>query len=287
MKMQNGSFFLIGLLAAISLCFGLSTAGADDIAWDLVNSSDNNLTSFSTDAPAFNSPGDGFQKFTVVEQVCPPVPDPNLNDIPYALLDDTACLYITDLNGVIDSMSDFEEFFGVVDTENDDNSGPVHATWVFDISSGTGDMEFNFDLAAMGDFEDTDVFEWSYQIDGGAPTVFLAAVADLAGSLTYTMADGTTRDMDDPLVVDGVTLSNEFSSFSTPISVGTELTVVLTTVADGGSEAYVVRNMMVQGTTDNGQGGGGQPIPTLSGLAVVAMALLLMAGGLFLFRRLQ
>lgn len=275
MKRQFGSFVLIGFVAALGVCLGSGTAAADDIAWDLVSSSDHNLVSFSTDAPVFGSPADGFQKYQVGVSA----------SIPYTLVDDTNNGFPADEVGIIDAASDSDEFFGVVDTENDDNSGPVHATWVFDISSAIDNLALSLDLAAMGDFEEDDMFEWSYQVDGSAFTTFLTAVADTEGMLTYTMADGTTRDLDDPLVVNGTTISNVFSTFATSIDAGSQLTVVLTVVANGGSEGYVVRDILV---TDYEAGqGGGEPIPTLSSLAMVAMALLLMAGGVFLFRRMQ
>ncbi len=276
MKRKHGSFYFIGLSAALSLCFAPGLAGADDIAWDLVSSTSQNLVSYSTDAPVFGSPGDGFQKFTV--GVSP--------SIPYALVDDTNAGYPADEVGIIDAATDFDEFFGVVDTENDDNSGPVNATWVFDISSAVDNVELHVDLAAMGNFEDPeDSFVWTYQVDSGAVETFLTAVADEDGSMTYTMADGTTRDLDDPLVVNGTTLSNVFQTFSTAITLGSQLTVVLTVTTDGGYEGYVARDILV--TDYDPAQGGGEPIPTLSLMGAAAMVLLLMAGAVFLFRRLR
>ena len=50
-------------------------------------------------------------------------------------------------------------------------------------------------------------------------------------------------------------------------------------------DASVARNLLV--TDYDPTQGGGEPIPTLSSLAMAAMVLLLMAGGVFLFRRVQ
>ncbi|RLE25740.1 MAG: hypothetical protein DRJ65_07065 [Acidobacteria bacterium] len=289
MKRKLGSFYLISLSVALGLCMVSGVAWADNIAWDLVSSSSQNLVSYSTDAPDFGNPGDGFQKYTAIQQACPPPPDPNLNSIPYALVDDSACLYPTDLGGIIDSMTDFDEFFGICDTVNDVNSDPVNATWIFDISAGDSDFELHIDLAAMGNFEDPeDIYVWSYQVDSGAVQTILTAVADEGNTLTYTLAGGTVVDLSDPLVVDGVTLSNYFQTFSTPIPAGSQLTVVLTALTDGGYEGYAARNILVTATTDEPPpGGGGEPIPVLSMTGVAAMALLLMAGAVFLFRRLH
>jgi len=212
MKRRHTSIYLIGLSAALSLCLAAVPAIADDIAWDMVSSTSQNLVSFSTDAPVFSSPGDGFQKYQVGVS----------ESIPYGLVDDTNNGYAADGGGIIDAATDTDVFFGVIDTVNNDNPGPdpYHATWVFDISGAISDVVLHVDLAAMGDFEADDSYEWSYQIDGGAPQTFLTAIANTDGALTYTMADGTTRDLDDPLEVNGTTLYNEFQTFATSISTG-------------------------------------------------------------------
>ncbi len=246
MSRQHGSLVVVvGLAAALGFSLALGSVGAEDIAWDLVNSTNQNLVSYSTDAPVFTAPGDGFQKYDV---------DVDPNAIPYALLDETNGAFPADEVGIIDKTSDFDEFFGICDTVNNDNpdANPYHATWVFDTSSASGDIELWIDLAAMGDFEATatpaDVFTWSYQVDAGAPVQVLAATVNEDINQTYTMADGTTRVLDDPLVVAATTMSNQFTTFNVPIgAAGAQLTVVLTAVADGGSEAYAVRNIKVTG----------------------------------------
>ncbi len=276
MKKRQISAMMTGLLMLLALCLVPGMSAAGDIAWDMVSTTSQNLVSYSTDAPVFTSPGDGFQKYQVGVS----------ESIPYGLVDDTNNGYPPDGGGVIDSATDTEEFFGVIDTVNGDNanSDPYHATWVFDISSATENVELGMDLGAMGDFEAADLYEFSYQIDGGAPTTFLTAVANEDGALTYTMADGTTRDLDDPLEVNGTPLSNVLQTFVTPISTGSQLTVTLTALADGGSEGFVVRNIVVR---DNPTGqGGGTPIPTLSAAGILSLVLLLMGGGIFLIRRL-
>lgn len=275
MKRQHGFVNILGLSAALVLCLITGTAAADDIAWDMVGSSSRNLVSYETDAPVFSSPGDGFQKYTVGVS----------ESIPYALVDDSADVYPPDVLGVIDSSSDFDEFFGIVDTVNDDNSAPVSATWVFGIGTAAENLALHVDLAAMGDFEPDDSYVWTYQVDAGPVTTFLTAAADEDGTMTYTMASGTLVDLDDPLKVNGLTMDNNFQTFSTDITPGSQLTVVLTATTDGGSEAYVVRNILV--TDYVGPIEGGEPIPTLSGMGIAAMVLLLLAGGVFLVRRLN
>ena len=85
--------------------------------------------------------------------------------------------------------NNLDEFFCIVDTENGDNSGPVTATWVFDITGGT-DLVLSVDMGAMGDFESDDFFEWTYSIDGGPTMVAFASSVDEAGSQTYTLEGG-------------------------------------------------------------------------------------------------
>jgi len=282
MKRQNGSIYLIGLSVALALCLVSGTAVADDIAWDMIGSTSQNLMSYGTDAPVFSSPGDGFQKFTV--GVSP--------SIPYALVDDTNAGYPPDTVGVVDAATDFNEFFGVVDTVNDENPPPppidpipYHATWVFDISAADENLGLRMDLTAMGERELEDIFDWTYQVDGGPLTSIFSATVGEGITITYTMADGTTRDWASPLIVDGVTLMNYFQTFSTSISAGSQLTVTLTALTNGGSEAYGVRNIMV---IDNAQPlAAWEPIPALSGTGIAAMVLLLIVAGAFLIRRMH
>ncbi|MCK5379399.1 MAG: hypothetical protein KAJ78_08335 [Acidobacteria bacterium] len=287
MKRKHGSFYLISFSVVLGLCIAPGFAGADDIAWDMVDSDDRNLVSYSTDAPDFDSPGDGFQKYTVVQQVCPPPPDPNLNNIPYALVDDSACIYPPDTGGIIETMSDFDEFFGICDTVNDDNPNNdlYHATWVFDISSAVANLQLHIDLAAMGEFESDDVYEWSYQVDSGPVEAILTGVVDEDGSMSYTLANGLVVELDSPMTVDGVNLYNDFQTFSTPISAGSQLTVVFTALAQGTYEGYAARDILV--TDYDPTQGGGEPIPALSLTGIAAMVLMLMAGAVFLFRRLR
>ncbi len=241
MKWHHGWLYLIGLSVAIGLCLAPATVTAQDVAWDMVSSTSHNLLSYTTDAPpVWTALGDGFQKYRV-----------GVDNIPYALVDDTASVYPADQIGIIDSATDFDDFFGICDIVNDDNSGPLHATWVFDISSANANPKLWVSLAAMGDFEvETpdvvgDVYSWSYQVDSGPVVTAIEAGANEDGSMTYTMADGTVRVVDDPLVANGVTLFNGFQSFEIPITQGSQLTVVLTALTDGGSEGYAARNIVI------------------------------------------
>ena len=91
------------------------------------------------------------------------------------------------------------------------------------------------------------------------------------------MANGTTQTLSGVLAVDGTALDNGFQTFTTPIAAGSEVTVVLTAVANGGREAYAARNIMVTGDTDQGPPPtmGGLPVPDLSPAGIVFLSLLM------------
>ena len=146
----------LSLAATLILVALTANSEAQVIASDMVNSSSQNLISFSNPVGSlFSSPGDSFQK---KQRFVSPT-------IPFAVLDDSLSIFPPDSLGIIKE-GNTDIFFGVVDTENGDNSGPVAATWVFDISGAT-DLVLSIDMGAMGDFESTDTFEWTYSIDGG------------------------------------------------------------------------------------------------------------------------
>ena len=170
------------------------------------------------------------------------------DDLPNTILDDTAGSFSSDTLGIIGA-TDVDNFFGVVDTENSDNSGLLTAEWTFDISSVVSDLELSIDMAAMGDFEaSNDSFLFEVSIDGSAFTTLFEATVDENISQTYTLESGTQVSLNDPLVLDGVVLSNSFQTFAELLgTIGDELTLRFTAMADGGSEAFAFRNIVIEG----------------------------------------
>ncbi|WP_217358699.1 ExeM/NucH family extracellular endonuclease [Thalassococcus sp. S3] len=212
------------------------------VAFDMVGSSSENLTSFTNTAPAFSSLGDGFGKYQVGVS----------GSIPFAIVDDSNADFAGDQLGIIDASSNTDEFFGVVDTENGDNSGPVSATWSFDIA-GFEDLSLSVDVGAMGDFEADDSFTLSYNIDGGAEVTLFEFRADEDASQTYTLADGDDFTLSDPLTVagSGEVLTNILQTLSADLDgTGAELNVTLTATADGGSEAFAMQNLIIEASDD-------------------------------------
>ena len=232
------------LLVALSLYLlvGLPTQlKADVVAFDMVGSASQNLVSF-TDDPAipFSSAGDGFNKFQRGVSA----------SIPFAVVDDSAGSFPADTQGIVKT-GNTDEFFGIVDTNNGDTAGrDVVATWVFDIG-GASDLALSIDMGAMGDFEAAnDYFNWSYSIDGSPAATAFASTVDESASNTYTMEGGATVTLDDPMLMDGVVLTNDLTPFFTALAgTGSQLTLILTANTDGGSEAVAFQNLIISAGT--------------------------------------
>ncbi len=201
----------------------------------MTGSTSQNLTSYSNPFNgAFTSAGDGFQKYRRGVSA----------SIPFSVLDDSLVTFPGDTLGIIDD-NNLDEFFGVTDTVNPDNSGPVSATWVFNIAGAT-DLALSIDMGAMGDFENGDSFMWTYSIDGGATMTAFASSVDESTNNTYTLAGGLMRTLNDPMTVQGEILNNVLQTFSTLLAgTGLELTLTLTADTNGGSEAFAFQNIVV------------------------------------------
>jgi predicted extracellular nuclease len=207
----------------------------DVLAFDMIGSTSQNLNGTSNPFEnAFSSPGDGFQKYQRGVSAT----------IPFSVLDDSLASFPADSLGIIDD-NNLDEFFGVTDTVNGDNSGPVSATWSFDISGGV-DLGLVIDMGAMGDFESSDSFQWSYSIDGGPSMTAFESSVNEAIANTYTLAGGAMVTLNDPMTMQGTVLSNVLATFSTPlIGTGTELVITLTADTNGGSEAFAFQNIII------------------------------------------
>ena len=234
---QGNSVIKTGLFSVtmMILLFCTQSAIAGTVAFDMVGSASQNLTSFTNPFNgAFGSSGDGFQKYQRGVS----------GSIPFAVADDSLSIFTSDSLGIIKE-GNTDEFFGVVDTENGDNSGPVSATWVFDVNGAT-ELGLSIDMGAMGDFEANDTMVWTYSIDGGAVETAFEAVVDEAGSHDYTLEGGAVFTLSDPMTMQGTILSNDLATFSAAlIGTGSSLTVTLTIQTNGGSEAMAFQNLKV------------------------------------------
>ncbi len=224
---------LITLLAVCPLAFGQT------VAYDMLNSLSFNLISFNNTAPVpFTSAGDGFQKYQG--------PAGEGNSLPFTLMDDSLATYTPDTLGIVSEFDPFV-FFGAVDTINGDNDGIVTASWVFDISgANTGVLQFSASMAAMGDFEASDMLSFTGQIDDGSEFDLFTFAVDEEGEMEYFMDNGVSVILNDPMMVDGMNLSNSFTPYATTFAgMGSTLTVSLSAALDGGSEGFAMRNLTV------------------------------------------
>ena len=104
----------------------------------------------------------------------------------------------------------------------------------------------SIDMGAMGDFESSDFFQWSYSVDGGSTMIAFASSVDEAGSHTYVLEGGTVVNLNDPMLMQGTILDNDLATFSAPLAgLGNELTLTLTAMLDGGSEAIAFQNLVI------------------------------------------
>jgi hypothetical protein len=238
------------LLHRLSLCLAplalAASASADTIAFDDLDGGDLNLTSrvITPDLSGSSIPGTFSNRFDVFGLV-----DRNVN---FDFADDSAGSFPADTFGVLKT-GHTGNVFGVEDIVNPDNaSGTGSATWTFDISGASSLSALLIDFAAMGDFEaNNDIFSFSASIDGGTSVVLFASSVDEAGALTYTLESGTTRDLNDPLQINGTTLSNNFQTLSASLAglgTGNLLTLSFSATADGGSEVFAFDNITIDGT---------------------------------------
>ncbi|MEO1497961.1 MAG: PEP-CTERM sorting domain-containing protein [Planctomycetota bacterium] len=95
--------------------------------------------------------------------------------IPFDSLDDSTTVP-TDTIGIVQS-GKTDNFILIGDTVNGDNSGNVSAIWEFDITGRTG-LGMSIDVGAVGDFDASDLFQFSYSIDGGPFQVALDFIVD-------------------------------------------------------------------------------------------------------------
>ncbi len=155
-----------------------------------------------------------------------------------------------------------DKWFGVSDTWQGllggTNGGKGTATWAFNVA-GYKNLSLSVDLAAMGDFENAaflvvgDSMSWSYSFDNVNYSPILSSSVNEAINKTYTMQGGQTRTLDDPMLVNGVQLSNLFQTFTANVSgIGNTLYLRVEVTNDdegsgGTTEAIAFDNIRING----------------------------------------
>ena len=230
------------LFAIFGLLMIAAVGRAETVAFDDFDGGDVNLISrtIDPDNSARNGqfPGSRFDVFGITDRT-----------VNFDFADDSAGSFPPDSFGILRT-GKTDNVFGVEDLTNDDNTaGAGAAAWQFDIS-GFVDLVLSIDFAAIGDFESSnDRFVFSASIDGGATFDLFTSSVDEDGDLTYTFESGTTNTINDPLQINGTTLSNVFQTLSASIvGSGSLLTLNLIAGSDGGSEVFVFDNLTIDGT---------------------------------------
>ena len=168
------------------------------------------------------------------------------------------------LNIFHDSSQTFEPFFLARDVDNPQNPNrgqdpEGEVSWDFNIPAGVTNLKLFVDLAAKGDFEASDTFQLTYQIDGGLETDAITFLVNEAGSQTYQLFNDdpllpTTDTLFDPLTITDdtgtTTASNIFKTYTAALTgTGTNIKIRFKVVLDGGTEMVALKNLFVTDTT--------------------------------------
>ena len=218
----------------LALLLVSTSSTADLIAFDLTSHGNQNLISHTNPfEDSFSASSDGFQIYKIGQSV----------NIPEQLIDRSNSL--NDVLGIIDE-NDTDPFFGLVDTVNSDNSDEIVSSWVFSIA-GFHQLSFGVYMAAMGDFEESDYFNWSYSIDGGTMLSLFSTTVDESIEQDYLMANNNVT-LADPMLVNGQVLSNVFQTFNTAFGgMGNEITLTLSAKFNGGQEVAAFKGLTISG----------------------------------------
>ncbi|MGB1128758.1 MAG: PEP-CTERM sorting domain-containing protein [Haloferula sp.] len=234
-------------LVALAFTAGFYSAEAATIARAISGSGDLNLTGYTNVwDPAASPAGTLFTSDEDSFHIT------NASGAPPSAVDSTNDGSPTDSIGIVNRATDSDPFFAIVDTTNGDlASGEATATWTFDTTSATLPMVFSFEIGAMGDFESTDTIAITVSADGSEVGSFTSSVNNSA-SKTYTLASGSTNTLDDPMSMNGVELSNVFTTFSTSSFDADSVVVTLMVDTDAGTEATVLRNFEINTVPEPG-----------------------------------
>jgi len=153
-------------------------------------------------------------------------------------------VFATDTVGFAGEAFGSNGFFGVTDTVNGTVDTGV-ATFTFDVA-GFSNLSVSADFWAMGDFESSDSFAFEYAFDAGPFQSLFTSSVDEAGSQNYVMDNGTPVTLDDPLLMNGVALSDSATNLIAALSgSGSTLTIRFTATSNGGTEGFGFDNLAV------------------------------------------
>lgn len=253
-------------LFALLFLLSSHSATAGIIASALTGQPSLNLITAQNDfVTAFTSQDDYFQQFTI----------PDMTDELPASLHDNSLENSADRLGLISDVNISDSVFAVSDTVNSDNSsGWAEAFWTFDTSNHL--VEFiSIEFAAMGDFESSDQYHIDYQINAQPFESLYEIETDTAGQMSYRLASTQLVELNDPLTVNGHTLTNQFEAIESAMlnKLGHSLTLRFTARADSGAEVFALKGISILGTKQQAAFTS-VPAPGQGGLSLLAGALL-------------
>ena len=144
-----------------------------------------------------------------------------------------------------------DNFLAQADLLNPDNDGSATLQYTVDISEAEN-LDFSIDIAAMGNFENSDTSLIVATIDGGAPQLLVGVVPDVSIAQEYFFEDGSSQTLSDPMTANGIILINSFQTITVPIfGTGSVLTLDFTFSGNGPNEEVAFNNMRVRGDLMN------------------------------------
>lgn len=228
------------LIAFMYLLLAPTKAYSALIAFAVSPNGTNNLLNYQNPyQPGFTSPDDYFSEFSS-----------NVFDtLPSSLIDESLISSSDNLGfRSVTTSSQFDPIFALSDTVNSQTGGQwIAAQWLFSID-GYDSLNLGIDLAAMGDFETSDKFEFDYAIDSANLQTLFTVQTKTDQEMQYVMTSGKQVTFQDPLSLEGQLLTNEFATFNRGISeTGKTLALRLRVKADSGSEIFGLRNINIFG----------------------------------------
>ncbi len=149
----------------------------------------------------FNSGASRFDRWGIANRTLDDTAGPGSQGLPFDVVDETILaaagstggVFPPDDKGILKS-TDLSNVFIVGDLQNDINmSGTGSATWTFDVS-GFNNLSVSLDMAAIGAFEDTDVFQVIAQVDSNPVQIIMNGTANDGVQYTVEMEGGITYD---------------------------------------------------------------------------------------------
>ena len=228
-------------LTAITIYIAANIASASLMTLDLLSPSSSPLVNYHNPYKnAFSNNNDGFQIYNRATN----------SNIATNLLDNSLTITSDNL-GIINSTNQ-DNFFGIVDTVNPNNLAEyASASWQIDISN-LNSLLFLIDMAAMGDFENSDQFSWQYNIDGGSFVSIFKSSVEEDNAQNYLLESTNLVTLNDPLSINSQFLNNSFQHFSSPlIGNGKALTIVLNAKLNGTNEVLAFQNIRLNAQTNS------------------------------------